>query len=100
MLAEYDRQETQYQRADQSSFYLAIAIDSFVSVGAFKADMDYLMSQVAEMEPYPGLGSAQLPGGPEWNREREYARDGIPISQDAALGLERSAALVGVAVPW
>ncbi|MDP6700767.1 MAG: hypothetical protein QGH25_14040, partial [Candidatus Latescibacteria bacterium] len=70
------------------------------SVGAFKADMDYLMSQVAEMEPYPGLGSAQLPGGPEWNREREYARDGIPISQDAALGLERSAALVGVAVPW
>ena len=100
MLAEYDRQKTRYQRADQSSFYLALAIDSFVSLEAFKADMDYLMEQVAEMEPYPGFGSAQLPGGPEWYSEREYARDGIPISQDAVLGLEKSAALVGATVPW
>ncbi len=62
--------------------------------------MDYLMEQVAGMEPYPGLGSALLPGGPEWHKESKYARDGIPIGQDAVEGLEKSAALVGVAVPW
>ena len=100
MLEAYDRRQTKYQRADQSSFYMALAIESFVSAEAFKADMDYLMESVGGMEPYPGQESAQLPGGPEWRKEREYSRDGIPISQEAVAGLERIAALVEVPLPW
>ena len=52
------------------------------------------------MEPYPGAETAQLPGGLEWHREREYRRDGIPISREAVEGLERMAQWVGSAVPW
>ena len=52
------------------------------------------------MEPFPGLELAHLPGGPEWHREREYARDGIPISLEAVEGLERMGELVGVEMPW
>jgi len=100
MLEEYDRRNTRYQRADQSSFYLALAIESFVSVEAFKADMDNLIQSVGGMEPFPGLELAHLPGGPEWHREREYARDGIPISLEAVEGLERMGELVGVEMPW
>ena len=65
-----------------------------------KADMDDLMQSVGGMEPFPGLELAHLPGGPEWHREREYARDGIPISLEAVEGLERMGELVGVEMPW
>ena len=100
MLAEFDRRQTQYQRADQSSFYMAMAIESFVSVAEFKADMDHLMQGVSGLEPYPSADAAYLPGGLEWQREREYTRDGIPISREAVESLQRTADWVEVAVPW
>ena len=100
MLPEFDRQQTKFQGANQSSFYMALAIESFVSVEDFKADMDHLMQGVSAMEPYPGAETAQLPGGLEWHREREYTRDGIPISREAVEGLERMAQRVGGVVPW
>jgi LDH2 family malate/lactate/ureidoglycolate dehydrogenase len=32
------------------------------------------------MQPFPGTVQATLPGGLEWQRELDYARDGIPVS--------------------
>ena len=100
MRAEFDPRTVEFTGATQSGFFMALRIESFVAVSAFKADMDKLMAGVSRMQPYPGLREAHLPGGPEWQREREYARDGIPVSQEAVDKLERVAREVDVAVPW
>jgi LDH2 family malate/lactate/ureidoglycolate dehydrogenase len=62
--------------------------------------MDHLMQGVSGLEPYPSADAAYLPGGLEWQREREYTRDGIPISREAVESLQRTADWVEVAVPW
>ena len=100
MLEEFDRRTVKFTAATQSGFFMALRIENFVSVPAFKADMDKLMAGVSRMQPYPGFSEAHLPGGPEWQREREYARDGIPLSRQAVEKLERVAGEAKVSVPW
>ena len=100
MLPEFDRRNIAYPGANQSGFFMAIDIARFVDAGAFKGDMDRLMDGVAGMRPFPGQDEAALPGGPEWKRDKEYARDGIPISADAVAGLKRVAAELAVETPW
>ena len=100
MLSQFDRDAVEYPRANQSGFFMALAIESFVSVDAFKGDMDRLMAGVSGLLPYPGFARAQLPGGPEWDREREYCRDGVPVCREAQKDLEKIAAEVGLEVPW
>ena len=100
MLPEFDRRNIAYRSANQSGFFMAIDIARFVDADAFKGDMDQLMDGVAGMRPFPGQDEAALPGGPEWKREKEYARDGIPVSAAAVAGLERVAAELAVETPW
>ena len=37
--------------------------------------------QSRELAPIPGTDSAALPGSREWQREQDWARDGIPIPE-------------------
>jgi LDH2 family malate/lactate/ureidoglycolate dehydrogenase len=47
------------------------------------------------MEPFPGATRAELPGGFEWQREQDYARDGVPLSQDQRKALDQAATAAG-----
>ena len=100
MLPEFDRDNVRYTDANQSGFYMALNIDRFVPFQAFQNDMDHLMHEVSQMKPFPGYDTANLPGGPEWKRERAYARDGVPISGEAMKSLEILAGEFGLEVPW
>ena len=100
MLPEFDRRNVQYTRADQSGFFMAMDIERFVPLQAFKSDMDRLMEEVSKMKPFPGFTEATLPGGRAWKKEREYLRDGIPISAAAMRSLEGLADEFGLAIPW
>ncbi|NKB69747.1 MAG: hypothetical protein GKR89_21970 [Candidatus Latescibacteria bacterium] len=100
MLDQFERASIQYERADQSGFFAAFAIDHFVPVDAFKADMDHLMAEVAGMQPLPGQEYADLPGGPEWRRQRQYEAEGVPITGEAQRVLGELAAEFGLGVPW
>jgi LDH2 family malate/lactate/ureidoglycolate dehydrogenase len=100
MLEEFDRRTIQYAAANQSGCFMAIDIACFVPLEAFKKDMDHLLDATGKMQPYPGYDKAYLPGGPEWQCEQEYTRDGIPVSATTMESLAGVAARLGVAVPW
>ena len=100
MLPPFERGHIEYGSADQSGFFAAFAIDRFVAVDTFKADMDHLMGSVGAMRPFPGQAQAELPGGPEWRRQRQYEAEGVPIAGQAQRVFERLAGEFGLAVPW
>jgi LDH2 family malate/lactate/ureidoglycolate dehydrogenase len=100
MLPEFDRRNIKFSGANQSGFFLVIDIERFTDLGAFKADMDHLVSEVEAMQPFPGQTKAYLPGGLEFEREREYRRDGAPISAATKKSLEELAGEFGVKTPW
>lgn len=100
MLPEFDRDQIEYPRADQSGFFMALNIDQFVPLQAFEEDVSKLMGAVAQMEPYPGLERADLPGGPEWRKEQSYRTKGVPISGDTMSSLTRLAKEFNLKTPW
>jgi len=100
MDAEFNPASSKFPTANQSGFFMALTIDHFVSLEAFKEDMNKMMDGVSQLQPYPGFSKPQLPGGPESNCEREYGRDGIPVSKAAQENLEKIAAEVDVELPW
>lgn len=99
MLPRFDRRNLEFTGANQSGFFTAIDIGHFVPVEAFEKDVGQLMGAVSRMTPFPGYDHADLPGGPEWRRERAYSA-GVPISRQAADALETLAGEFGLAVPW
>jgi len=52
------------------------------------------------MKPFPGYNRAELTGGLEWQWEREYTRDGIPISLDHQESLEKIATKLEIETPF
>ena len=58
----------------------AFDVRAFMPLEEFQAQMDAFVAAARNMRPFPGLDRAELPGNLEWQREREYARDGVPIS--------------------
>ena len=99
-MREWDPEASRYPVANQSGFYLALAVENFLPFEEFAADIDGTMASVSRMRPYPGLAKAQLPGGPELDCERAYRRDGIPVCAEAQQNLEEIAAETGLRVPW
>ena len=100
MLEEFDRRTIHYTAANQSACFMAIDIARFVPVEAFKTDMDHLLEATGKMQPYPGQDKAYLAGGPEWQCEQEYRREGIPIAAETMKSLTEIALRLGVIVPW
>ncbi len=100
MLPPFDPQNTEFRSANQSGFYMAIDIERFVPVDAFKEDMDHLMSQVRQMKPFADHEESWLPGGPNWQWEKQYARDGVPVCAQSVESLGRLAGEMGLVVPW
>ena len=100
MLPQFDYRHVKYTGANQSSFFLAIDPEQFVPLDAFKADLDHLMDQVSKMKPLPGYSESTLPGGPEWQCDRDYAANGVPISATTVKALEYWAKRYDEPVPW
>ena len=101
MLPEFQKENTKYDaRAGESGFFMALDIERFTPLQAFKGDMDRLVDEVGKMKPFPGYETTELPGGPEWNKEKEYRRTGVPMSAATTRSLETLADEFGLAVPW
>ena len=86
--------------SNQGGFIAVFAVESFMPVEKFKKEMDRYMREARNMVPMPGDDSAELAGSVEWRLEREYARDGIPISPEHRQGLEAMATELGVETPF
>jgi LDH2 family malate/lactate/ureidoglycolate dehydrogenase len=86
--------------SNQGSFIAVFDIKRFMPLEEFKQEMDRYIGDARQMKPFPGYERAELPGGLEWQRQEEYARDGIPVAPDHQQSLEEIAAQLGVATPF
>ncbi len=75
------RETPYYEAASQGSFIVAIEAARFGPIRTLKREVDAFIAKAQKMRPFPGHDRALLPGGPEWGREREYTRGGIPIGR-------------------
>lgn len=89
-----------WRTAGYGGFFVAVAVDRFVAIDDFRAEADRTVQQLATLPPWPGYERFDLPGALEWERERRWATEGIPLGDDHRRSLEEIAAQVGVAVPW
>jgi LDH2 family malate/lactate/ureidoglycolate dehydrogenase len=81
--------------ANQGSFVLAMDIAHFLPVEEFARQMERFVAACRSMNPFPGVARAELPGGLEWQREQDYAQDGVPVSPDHRQALDQAAATAG-----
>jgi LDH2 family malate/lactate/ureidoglycolate dehydrogenase len=85
--------------ANQGSMMIAVDIAALTPIDAFKKEMDAYARVVREMSPIPGMDEARLPGGVEWERERRYEKEGVPVSPDHATALLKLSEEYGVPLP-
>jgi LDH2 family malate/lactate/ureidoglycolate dehydrogenase len=85
--------------ANQGAFMVAVEIDRFLPLERFIAQMEAYVRRAREMQPVPGHEPATLPGGLEWEREREWAQSGIPVGERHRAALARVGEAVGVPPP-
>ena len=86
--------------SNQGAFIAVFDIGRFMPVDEFKSEMDRYVGQARGMQPLPGCDRAELAGGPERARERDYDRNGIPVSPEHQKALEVIAAELGVETPF
>ena len=89
-----------WEGANQGAFIMAIDIARFMPIEDFKRNIDRHISEIRQMKPAPGLDRADLPGTLEWEREREWAEVGIPMSQQHQDSLTTLADQLGVPTPF
>jgi len=76
-------------------FFLAIDIAAFADVDTVKARVDGIIEQVHGARRAPGTAALLVPGELEAGFEREYRRDGIPLSAATLDGILAASASVG-----
>jgi len=86
--------------SDQGAFIAVFDVSRFLPINEFKKEMDRYIGEAQNMKPFPGYKKAALSGGPEWQREREYARNGIPVSVEHQQSLEKIATQLEVETPF
>lgn len=85
--------------ANQGAFLVAVDIGRFMPPEAFTAQMEVYVRRAREMQPVPGYEPATLPGGLEWEREREWAESGIPVGERHRAALARVGEALGIPPP-
>lgn len=86
--------------SDQGAFIAVFDVNRFLPVNEFKKEMDRYIGEARKMKPLPGYSHAELCGGPEWRNERQYARNGIPVSPEHQKSLEQIAARLEIQTPF
>ena len=66
----------------------------------FLGEVARIVTASRELPPIPGQESAEVSGSLEWQRERDWAIEGIPLGKQHRELLEKVARDSGVEVPW
>lgn len=86
--------------SNQGAFLLAMKIDHFMDLDEFERSLDDFVSKARNMRPFPGMPSAELPGGMEWRWEKENDEKGVPLSDEHRVRLEEIADTFSVEPPY
>ena len=100
MATEFQPENRSYAAANYGTFIAVVDIGRFVPIEDFKAEVDRTVQTLHALPPLPGYERYDLPGGLEWDRERSWATEGIPVGREHQDELEEIAAELDVPVPW
>ncbi|MEE2659846.1 MAG: Ldh family oxidoreductase [Candidatus Latescibacterota bacterium] len=90
-----------WPRAKSGGLIIVMSLGLFTDPGEVRSGIDELVEGVRrEMEPMYGYPEATTPGTVEYHKEKEYLREGIPLSTADARYLEEAGDEFGVAAPW
>jgi LDH2 family malate/lactate/ureidoglycolate dehydrogenase len=95
-----DRAKRAFPGANQGSLIIALDIARFIPLEDFLREMEDYMRRAMQMQPMPGYDRAYLPGGLEWEREREWSQIGIPVGEEHQRALRRVGEALGVETPF
>ena len=79
-------------------FVIALDIDKFIGVAAFKSRMDDYIRQMKASEPAPGYTEILMPGEIEFRKEKKQKVEGIQVGQSVVDELLTSARGLGLTV--
>ena len=65
--------------ANQGALFVFIDPARFIDPTVFVRELDAYHRTVAQLEPFAGSDRATLPGRLEWERERQWATEGVPV---------------------
>ncbi|MBI3972635.1 MAG: Ldh family oxidoreductase [Chloroflexi bacterium] len=96
-----ERAVKRYAGANQGALFVFIDPAQFIEPEAFKREIDEYHRVVATLKPFPNTGGrATLPGRLEWERERRWAEEGVPVGTRHREELSKVAAEFDVPLPW
>jgi LDH2 family malate/lactate/ureidoglycolate dehydrogenase len=94
------RAQRKFPGANQGALFVFIDPARFIDPAALKRELDEYHRVVQSLEPFAGTDRATLAGTLEWERERAWSQEGIPVGTRHREELESVAKEFGVAVPW
>lgn len=71
-------------------FVFAIDVDFFEDGGVFRSRVDNIVRQIRASAPAPGFERCYAPGEIEFETERRYRKEGIPLNAESLAGLEQA----------
>lgn len=90
-----------YDQGDQAQnvghFFMALDVESFMPIAAFKARMDQFVQEIRAQPRQPGVERIFVPGEIEHERETESREIGIPLSEAGRQELDDLAEQLGIA---
>lgn len=89
-----------WDAANQGALMMAFRIDLFCEPTEFKAQMDEYARAVRALQPLHGLDASHMPGALEFDRDRSWRAEGVPVGQRHQKRLQETADEFGIAPPW
>ncbi len=87
--------------ANQGALFVFLNPAYFIDPAALAHEVDSYQRVIAQLKAFPDAGGrATLPGRLEWERERDWATEGVPVGQHHREELHEIAAELGVSVPF
>ena len=89
-----------FPAANRGFLIVAFTPGTVGNADAFREEVSRILTACREMQPIKGQSTAETPGSLEWQREQDWAREGIPLGEAHRKLLEEVAEKVSVPVPW
>jgi LDH2 family malate/lactate/ureidoglycolate dehydrogenase len=89
-----------FSGANQGAFFVFVDPARFIDPAVLERELDDYHRLVGQLQPFAGTERATLPGRLEWERERRWATEGVPVGGRHREELAAVAADFGLGVPW